>query len=155
MTSTPATVSTNATQIGELKHVGLVTRSLLKDVRLRHTSTKKLLKEDLLATMRELSDASSKCHYAENQVTQLNKYAASVVTTIPSPTFFLHRAVSELNRRLETLNKEAEAKRLQGRGGQSTKPFVQRYNTFASSSQPVRHLTPAVQWRKSFRKIRN
>jgi hypothetical protein len=61
------------------------------------------------------------------------------------PTFFLHRAVSELNRRLEALNKEAEAKRLQGRGGQSTKPFVQRYNTFASSGQPVRHLTPAVE----------
>jgi hypothetical protein len=56
-----------------MKHVGLVTRSLLKDVRLRHTSTKKMLKEDLLATMRELSDASSKCHYAENEVTQLNK----------------------------------------------------------------------------------
>ena len=77
MASTPSAVSTDATQIGELKHVSLVTRSLLKDVRLRHTSTKKMLKEDLLATMRELSDASSMCHYAENEVTQLNKYAAS------------------------------------------------------------------------------
>jgi hypothetical protein len=116
---------------------------LLKDVRLRHTSTKKMLKEDLLATMRELSDASSKCHYAENEVTQLNKYAASSrLRCHTSPAFFLHRAVTELNRRLETLNKEAEAKRLQGRGGQPTRSFVQRHNTFASSGLPVRPSQP-------------
>jgi hypothetical protein len=119
-------------QIGETMNSRAVVLCQLDDLRLRHTSTKMMLKEDLYSTMREMSDVSAECHNAENQVTARNRYSTELSphhhlhpqTLVVGFLLVINRVVNELSKRLDSLTKEVEAKT--ARQKMPTRRFGQR-----------------------------